>query len=83
MSIRLTVEANDPEVESLLEYLDANVKNSAGYKIFLLERAVQWLRPTFTLSGSDSLANASIVVEHPNTLSEQHSGLSADLAIGR
>jgi hypothetical protein len=66
----LTVEANDPEVERLLECLDANVGNTAGYKVFLLERAVQWLRPAFTLSGSYSLANASIVVEHPNTLSE-------------
>jgi len=83
MSIRLTVEANDPEVESLLEYLEANVKNSAGYKIFLLERTIKWLTPAQHLSGTDFLANASVVVEHPNTLDEPHRDTLVASIVGR
>jgi hypothetical protein len=52
MRIRLTVEADDPEVAGLLEYLETNVKNTKrGEWIALLERAIQWMRPAAHLYG--------------------------------
>lgn len=43
MSIKLIVEADDPEVEGLLEYLQSKGGDSAWKDIALLNRAVKWL----------------------------------------
>jgi hypothetical protein len=72
MSIRLTVEASDPEVEGLLEYLEANCRGPWTRKMFLLERTIGWLRPVCFLVGIDSRSHSSVVVENPNTPCEQH-----------
>ena len=46
MAIRLTIEAEDPEVEQLLSFLQENCKRQTADKIYLLERAIVWLRAT-------------------------------------
>ena len=43
MAIRLMVAANDPEVEGLLAYLQAQPRLPVNRQISLLERAVKWL----------------------------------------
>lgn len=69
MAIKLTVEANDPEVEGLLEYLDANCKSGTPVailhgKIALLERTLSWIKPAALLYGVNhekvNLATASV-----------------------
>jgi hypothetical protein len=44
MSIRLAIQAEDAEVESLLTYLQAQPNTPIEDKIFLLERTLKWLR---------------------------------------
>jgi hypothetical protein len=46
MSIALSVKANDPAVEKLLAYLDANFNSSSEDKIWLLARTTKWLQAT-------------------------------------
>lgn len=50
MSITLSVKANDPEVERLLAYLDANLGSSTENKIWLLERTQKWLHATLSIA---------------------------------
>jgi DNA-binding NarL/FixJ family response regulator len=44
MAIRLTVEASDPEVEGLLEYLQTQKHPTICSRISVLERAMKWLQ---------------------------------------
>jgi hypothetical protein len=44
MTIRMTVEAKDPEVENILAYLQTQTFASTDNKISALERAVMWLK---------------------------------------
>jgi hypothetical protein len=46
MSITLSVKANDPAVEKLLAYLNANFDSSVEDKIWLLARTTKWLQAT-------------------------------------
>jgi len=46
MAIRLTVNAEDAEVERLLAHLQSSYKMPTSDKVYLLERAIKWLRAT-------------------------------------
>ncbi len=48
MSIQLTVQAEDPDVEMLLAYLQMQSHIPAHCKIGLLERAMKWLEASET-----------------------------------
>ncbi len=59
MSIRLAIQAEDPEVENLFTYLQAQPNAPIEDKIFLLERTLKWLRASTEGAydlGSDSNA---------------------------
>jgi len=43
MAIRLLIEAEEPEVEALLTYLDSRYDAEPSQKIYLLERTLRWL----------------------------------------
>jgi len=75
MSIRLTVEASDTEVENLLKYLDTRVKEGTPTaishgKIALLQRTLDWLKPTAYLYGVNkgkvNLPTASVCLVPPS-----------------
>jgi hypothetical protein len=51
VSIRLTVQADDPDVERLIDYLQTQYSLTDGDKIYLLERAIKWLKPATELYG--------------------------------
>lgn len=44
MAIQLMVEAEDPEVEELLAYLQAQSRLPIHHQIGVLERAIKWLQ---------------------------------------
>lgn len=50
MSIKLSVVANDPQVEKLLAFLDAQSLGSQENKIWLLSRTTKWLQATTAVS---------------------------------
>lgn len=47
MAIQLTVEAEDPEVECILGFLETQDYNSTGNKISALQRAILWLEASW------------------------------------
>jgi hypothetical protein len=81
--IRLTVEANDPEVAGLLEYLEANVKNTKrGEWIALLQRTIDWMKPVQFLYGVNqrevNQSHSSLIVLPSKTHTQSHPLSSLD-----
>ena len=60
MAILLTIEAEDPEVERLLSFLQENCERQTVEKIYLLERAITWLRATEPITYHVSSKRSSI-----------------------
>ena len=61
MAIRLLIEAEEPEVEALLTYLDSRYDAEPSQKIYLLERTLRWLqvidpKPLNALGGKSHLS---------------------------
>ncbi|HTV06750.1 MAG TPA: hypothetical protein VME86_15385 [Acidobacteriaceae bacterium] len=86
MSIHLSVEADDPEVERLLDHLQTQYKLSNGDKIYLLERAIKWLKPTTELYGvslgrQDSQAPTRAVVSIVHSDKRGQRQLATELAV--
>ncbi|MGO9317422.1 MAG: hypothetical protein ACLPXT_14780 [Terracidiphilus sp.] len=69
MSITLSVKANDPEVERLLAYLNANLDSSAQDKIWLLQRATKWLQATTAFNYECSKVEATLGLNDAASLS--------------
>ena len=76
MSMCLRVEADDPEVESLLIYLDSRLNlRGLGDRASLLERTIKWMEPALHLFGvnceSVNLGKSLLSVLHPERQAEQ------------
>jgi len=61
MSIRLSVEAEDPEVERLLTHLESGYALPTDDKIFLLQRTIGWLRSSQSITYNLNSAQASSI----------------------
>ena len=82
--LNVTVEDTDPEVESLLEYLNENctrvdplTRNPIPNQIWLLERALKWLKPQTGLlfinpHSRNHSATASLTLTPSQTSPESH-----------
>lgn len=67
MAIRLTIEAEDPEVEQLLSFLQENCQRQTADKIYLLEKALKWLRSMEAIAYGINSEDASIDLSLPQT----------------
>jgi hypothetical protein len=71
MSITLCVRADDPQVEKLLAFLDAQPLGSAENKIWLLGRAQKWLSASIAVSYDTATVKATLGLDDAVSLAPE------------